>query len=371
MSGTELHSRSGSRLSKMLQTSNEFWLWWGGELAGLVPDAIRKYFKVQTRSVRVELINGSCRLHTYSGSRSALLTEFHLDQASGPEELEQRKALTSLSDQVVLLLPEHYILRKTISLPEATRSKLADVLNFEMDRNTPFKAEEVYFSYRISSHAKEQHKIQVELAIVTRAVLDELLEQLARQGVEPRRVVPQGVVPEEIDNPANDLLQRGEPGKSQNGQDSRQRKLWLLILLGLIVMGAFYQRYQHQANLQQAVIEPRAQAEHAKQLRDELQLLQDNRRFLIARKDPQSSSLVLLSELTRLLPDTTWISRLNLQDGTVVIQGESTNASALIAILEESTLFQDVRFSSPVTINPRSQKERFSISARQRQAGAQ
>lgn len=366
MSGTDIHSRSGSRLRMILQSGNEFWLWWGGELAGLVPDAIRKYLKVQRKSVRIQLIDGSCRLHSQNGSSSGLLTEFLLDQEPNTEEVGQRKMLTGITDQVVLMLPSHYILRKTISLPAATRNKLSDVLNFEMDRNTPFKADEVYFSYQVGSEDQAHQKLQVNLAIVTRAVLDELLERLEKQGVVPTRVVPEDAAPAEIDNPAMNLLpQQGSADHRVSTQRKLQQKFWvLLILIVLIALGGLYQRHQRVESLTQEIEEPRALAMQAKKLRTELEQLQESRQFLYNRKITAPSTLILLNELTGILPDNTWLTRLSVTVDEITFQGTSTNASALIGLVEGSEMFLDVRFSSPVTIDPRSQKERFSITAK-------
>lgn len=45
------------------------------------------------------------------------------------------------------------------------------------------------------------------------------------------------------------------------------------------------------------------------------------------------------------------------------LDGESGEASALIGLLEGSALMENVRFASPVTSNPTTQKDRFSLVA--------
>jgi len=354
-----------SYLDEVAESIRGFWQWWTAELAGLMPQALRNQFKAPSKAVLIEIDNGSCRLKTRTAQGSELLTEFNLDADPDINITEQRRTLVGMADQTILLLPAHYFLRKTISLPEATANRLENVLAFEMDRNTPFRADDVYFSYQVLTRDSAQHKIQIELTIVTRAVLDELVNRLAAQGIKPTTVVPDNIDLSEIDNPVYNLLpQMSGSDKRIDAQKKRQLKIWtLLILIFLIAAGSLYQRYQRVEELTQEIKQPRAQAMQAKQLRAELEQLQSSRQFLFNRKVTSPSTLILLRELTERLPDNTWLTRISIKEQEVTLQGESTNASQLISLIEDSIMLSEVRFTSPVTINPRSQKEHFSISA--------
>jgi len=72
----------------------------------------------------------------------------------------------------------------------------------------------------------------------------------------------------------------------------------------------------------------------------------------------------LLRELTVILPDDTWVERLQIKGDSAQIIGQSGKASALIGIVESSKLFSSAAFTSPVTTDPRTGKERFVLSAR-------
>ena len=72
----------------------------------------------------------------------------------------------------------------------------------------------------------------------------------------------------------------------------------------------------------------------------------------------------LLRELTVILPDDTWVERLQIKGDSAQIIGQSAKASALIGIVESSKLFSDTAFTSPVTTDPRTGKMRFVLSAR-------
>ena len=71
-----------------------------------------------------------------------------------------------------------------------------------------------------------------------------------------------------------------------------------------------------------------------------------------------------LHELTRQLPDNSWLKRLSIEDSELHLQGESGAAASIIPMLEESDYFKEVRFRSPVTKNNATGKEQFHIVAR-------
>jgi Tfp pilus assembly protein PilN len=59
--------------------------------------------------------------------------------------------------------------------------------------------------------------------------------------------------------------------------------------------------------------------------------------------------LQILQELTRLLPNGTWVQEVHVGDGTVEIFGLSTQAADLVQPLENSPYFSQVEFTSPIT----------------------
>ena len=69
-----------------------------------------------------------------------------------------------------------------------------------------------------------------------------------------------------------------------------------------------------------------------------------------------------LAELTRLVPDQAHIVQLELRDGTVQLHGYAAAASELIGLLDQSEVFKEPQFRSPVTQDPRSGSEQFHLS---------
>ena len=79
--------------------------------------------------------------------------------------------------------------------------------------------------------------------------------------------------------------------------------------------------------------------------------------------------LRLLAQLTKLLPDDTWLQQLQIGEATVEIYGSSNRAADLVPPLENSPYFTQVEFTSPITRDNKN-KEVFRIRMRLKQAAA-
>ena len=77
-----------------------------------------------------------------------------------------------------------------------------------------------------------------------------------------------------------------------------------------------------------------------------------------------ASKLAALEELSRLLPDTAWVTDLRIEGGTIDISGLASQAVQLVPILERSAFFRDATLTAPLTFDQREDKERFSIRVR-------
>ena len=86
------------------------------------------------------------------------------------------------------------------------------------------------------------------------------------------------------------------------------------------------------------------EAESTSLLANELERQVADYNFLLARKHGSYSALAIVEEISRLLPDNTWVQQLDIRTvgktREVQIVGETASASKLIEILEGSTLLQ-------------------------------
>jgi general secretion pathway protein L len=85
--------------------------------------------------------------------------------------------------------------------------------------------------------------------------------------------------------------------------------------------------------------------------------------FLVEKKASDMMIVELVDEISRILPDHTWITRLDLSGEQLQIQGQSSASSSLIRIIESSPWFENVRFASPVVQISGTENDRIHIVA--------
>ncbi len=267
-------------------------------------------------------------------------------------------ALKGESTRVEVTVPPEKLLVKQIQLPLAAEENLRQVLGFEMQRQTPFRAEQVYFNYRVVARRAQTQQLTVQLSVVPRTVVDEILNPIAGWDLAPE----QGEGKPEQDQRDFAFVPAGAGLRVTSGF----YRLLLVANLALLVAVVAIPMLQQQRYLDQSrarLAEIRAAATTASNLQQRIDQHQARFRYLFAQKVRQPASVELLEELSARLPDDTWLFRVEIRDGKVHLQGTSTRASALIAKLEESRFLEDVHFASPVTQDGASGRERFHLSA--------
>lgn len=337
-----------------------FWNWWLTELADAVPLRWRRQIRSRVRRL-------TCTGDAFELEQGGEKVRIEADQLAGHPALKAWHERDGSRHPLMLILPLEQLLHKVIQLPEATEPRLAAVLGFELDRHTPFSADQASYSYRVLRRDRAFQRIDVELFVLPNVQRERLLQTLAHAGLSPHWILPQGRDTEaHLRSQLNLLPEALRPHKAMQNR----WPLLLVILMAVLLAIIFYLQDRHLQALQAEVGPLQQQAEAAQALRDEANTLEQGWRFLYERRLARLSPLRLLDELTRQLPDNTWLNRMELQGGEVQVQGESASASDLISQLEGSSLLQNVSFTSPVTINPRSGQERFGIRAQLTQAQA-
>jgi len=263
------------------------------------------------------------------------------------------------SERVVLRVPATWVLTKRLGFPRDVESNLTQVLGFEMDRLTPFPSDSVYYDHRVVGRAAEQNRIQVELAVLTRDAVRPWLDLLVSAGLRPALVEARGLWK------SVNLLPKAE--RPHERRISLLGVLVSFVLIGLFiaVLGLPLWQYRSIAlELSQKVDAARPVANEVADLRQRLEKSKNAAQAVIAERRKSVYMIEVLRELTRLVPDDTWVQQFDLKGGNLQLRGESANAAALIKKLTESGSLAGVAFQSPVTRDPRSGKERYHISAR-------
>lgn len=262
--------------------------------------------------------------------------------------------------QWVLRFPAGQALIRVLTLPLAAEKNLRQVAGFEMDRLTPFTAAQVYYDATVLERQPESRRLRVELTVLPRAVVDPVLTQLRQQGLPPDALEVAGGRPH-----LNLLSPEQRPARGLWSQ--RWRAAVMIVSLSLVAAAVALPIWQQRALLLEAIAkvnQAKKTAHQALTLRDQLDKTLESSRMLARKKQSVPARVDLLRELTVLLPDDTWLERLQIKGDSVQLIGQSSKASALVGIVEASKWFNGAGFTSPVTTDPRTGKERFMLTAR-------
>ncbi len=146
--------------------------------------------------------------------------------------------------------------------------------------------------------------------------------------------------------------------------------LYLLLLLPLLVGPAMVQRgnVRLEAKLQLLRKEKskvQKELEYCESVLDKEKQKKNLSRFVENfKKGVAYDKLLVLYELTRFLPENTWVEWVNIDTKRVRLRGVSNSALDTVSNLEKSPLFKGVRLTSSITKDRRTGKERFSAEMR-------
>jgi general secretion pathway protein L len=210
--------------------------------------------------------------------------------------------------------------------------------------------------------------VSVATTVVERSIVARALGEARRLGFAVRAVEIEAAEP----RAKPDLLPLPELRTRSFGQFALTGAAALLVAV-LAAAAALYPFVREGARadaLQQSLAAVRVKAEAVQRLEKGIESERAAANFLVDRKRTAPMAVDLLAELTRIAPDDTWLSSAQYTGNQIQITGLSRSASALIGRFEQSKIFANAQFRSPVTPDQASGDEHFVISADVAAAGA-
>ncbi len=349
---------------------------------------------------------------------------------------------------VLLTVPDSWILRRECTLPVTALENIRDVLSFEMDHFTPFTSEQVYFDFHVRQNgSSDAETCNITLFVINRELISPFIDIFTKngfkvlccttnqaalcsiaRGVLERDILnlktPQGnitvesgipvsitnsgtsgidgrvivEIPEtseekdlyeelfrklDIDDALKDRLHLHAgsisymlgyrilnfigSGKSEDGSPPLGLSI-LLFLIILVAMGSLLpiplikgEKINSSLKTQIDSLKPRAL--EAEKTRKEIEEIKKKLSIIKEFKTGSPQMLLILKEITTIVPDDTWLTRLEVRGRSVTIEGYSDSATPLISLLENSDILKNVSFSSTTVKDRRTNKERFRIKA--------
>lgn len=338
----------------------EFLIWWLHQLGDLLPNGLRPFGL--TASDAVVIVPASplddCNEVTVGlrhNGRETPFGRFRLDD-DGSMELPP-----TAGRPVVLRLAAETVLGKTLLLPLAAERRLDQVLDFEMEQETPFSSEDVFWSHRIARRDRRSGRLWVRLLLVPRVKLARLLEALDKRGLRPSRA-------EIAAGPDQHSLLPLDVGDRGFRDAPRWGLRWAaLACCGCLACAAattpFVRQYMALAGIERDIATDRVAAAKAQSLRQEVDRLSLDAELIEAERNSGGRPLGTLAALTRELPADTYLTDFTQQLRKVTLTGRSAAASQLIAILAAGGKLHNPAFAAPVTHIAAEHSEVFTITA--------
>lgn len=338
--------------------------WWLAELIGMVPPHLKqKLTFARGQVVLIQNESGYGVLHRTGAVERSLgqlaadapLSAASLAAAIGDARLARRTLRGKLP--LVLRLPSDVALVTRLTLPATVKADLAQILRFEMDRRTPFSADDAFFSYDILPGGPAG-KLPIVMTVVAKTAISELLARLAPLGIAIRQVTVAG---------ASGLPVSGNLLPAQGVGNGRQRLItrFGVAAMILLVVGVLYSVWQDSEDvvsaLRQDMANLRKTIEQVEATRSEIERLRAASDFLSERRRTSPTVTHMLADLTRVLPDDTWLTQLSMQDDKLQIAGYSAAAAGLIGKVMQSPTFHAAQFRSAVTQDASVGRERFEM----------
>lgn len=342
----------------LLRRLSEFWSWWTGELHAMLPANLRDAITQRRQKLFVEAVGSEMlvNLGTHASSREIL--RLSLDAPDAANDELPRDVL-----QTILLMPADKVLIKSLILPLAAEENLREVLGFEIDQHTPFPVSRVYYDFVVTGRNIAKQELSVDLVYSPQSEVDRLLEALSLHGLRTDVISCRS---RDGSNLQGVNLLPMEQRRSKRF-DIRRLNLVLTALCAVLLVAAItipiVQKNTAIRSVEGQVQAAAVAARDGNQLRRDLEKMADASRFLVDKKRSEIMAVQLLDEVSRILPDNTWIARLDLSETELQLQGQSTAASSLIAIIESSAFFENAGFRSPVVQVPGTEAARFHLSA--------
>lgn len=344
----------------MISEIKELFATWTAAVAAAI-DAVGAKLARRRQIVLIEGEGNGFTARVTSTGRGASLPElsFRLVQ-NRPEPAVPPEWVAALrgSQLDIVMRPDHVLVRP-LDFPKQAADFLDGMIRTQIDRLTPWTASDAVFGTSPPASLANE-RIRLMLAATSR----QKIEPLVKLAGDLRVSSVAGLVDlHEAEGARIRLFETQPSGSGRTVDVSRLLRLGLsLAVVGAVAslivstyVGGMLDAEQHE--LQQ----------HITQRRAVLRINQTGgsaEALLAKRKQTTPSSVLVLEAVSRVLPDTTYVTELRVEGDKMQVVGMTQDAPSLIRLIEQSPHFTRATFFAPTARGQSDPGERFHIEAR-------
>jgi general secretion pathway protein L len=265
--------------------------------------------------------------------------------------------------RVEALMASDQVLFRSLDFPEKAVDFLGGMIGTQIDRLTPWTADDAVFGWT-SPSAAPNGRIELTLAATSRQAIQPLLQLATNLGAAS---IAAFAAPPAVGSASAKVMVFDQPISGALGHGLDVPRFLRLILLGTglaaatSIMLATYVGSDLDSEQQQLL---RRISERRASLRLNPNAGGSAFELLAKRKQTSPSGVVVLEALSQALPDGTYVTELRIEGDKVQIVGMTQDAPSLIRLMEKSPQFARATFFAPTTRAQNEPGERFHIEAR-------
>ncbi|MCL2715551.1 MAG: PilN domain-containing protein [Alphaproteobacteria bacterium] len=257
-------------------------------------------------------------------------------------------------------LESGHVLVRHIDLPAQAAGFLSGMIAAQIDRLTPWDASDAIFG-RGQPAAMAENRIEVAVAATSKRAAAPLLELAKSLHVASLTI---GTRIEGGDGAAQHVVMHDEVLDSRIPARLEGWLRTLVLGLGVAALAATLAAAYVGGSLQSELEDLQQQlSRRSAALRHDGGGAASGLSLVSRRKLGTPSSVIVLETLSRLFPDSTYVTELHIEGGRIQLIGMTQDAPSLIRLLEQSSQFSQAIFFAPTTRAANETAERFHIEA--------
>ncbi len=315
---------------------HDYLIWWAEQMRSLVPER----FAARTRYANALVLQGTPEGLTAAVRRGREETSLG-PVAPGSSAL--RRLPAARRGPAVLRPAPGTMLEQTASLPLAAETELAAVLRNEMDRLTPFRAEDLFWDWRVERRDRAAGRLFLRLLMVPKTAVASLLAAAEAAGLRPEALevaTARGLEHLPLASPSS----RGGSGRGTQLAAVLCAVLALAVCLLPIVRQELALR-----SVERVVARERPAVATVAALRRRLAANVSGADLFASESARVGNPLRALAAVTAALPDDTYLLSFSLRERAMTLSGRSAAATRLINTLSADPDLQEPAFDAPIT----------------------
>lgn len=348
----------------LLQLISRFLRWWAAELRASGNDLIDVLVPSRRRILNVYWGAARLLILDENSPEPKVILEIpgiNTSTSEWPEPIPAALlAALQKSNRVRLVVCPGKAFVRRVEVPLAVLPHLDSAIVLQLPKLLPLDAKDLLTDFEVAAGGTTNDAASIDLAALKKADVTPLIDRLRAWGLH--------VVSTHLGEPLASAWRFRFAADGLFGHKLKLQRSDLILVgvaatLGLACASvAATQAYRGKISLEHAKAITRAPAAAALAHRQEL-LARLEPLTALAEFEAAPSATALLAEVTMLVPQSTWLTTLELQHSHVRIVGVSPNSGAVVKLISSSHLLNDVALRSSMSLGIGTGLDRFELTA--------